>query len=407
VVVDALLLVLGRDSIIQMATRNMVVDLLPNSMFELVMAWFLAFGADRIVAMIWEVTQQQKSTTTTAPGSVSKQQQSGSTIISDLRSTFLFGVTHSVAIAARVYLGLIVAELILDRFPSIVMFSNLSAESVSLRESAPSIAFTIWSGLTLCTIKRIIFLQSVPGRRLGRVALLDRLLDFVIVFVMILAVMDELSIDSTVGIQSVLSAGGVGALIFSLASKDLAEQIVGGVALNAWNAIDVGDKVRLNDGTAGTVLEIGLLETIIQGYDNIVTRIPNSQLTRARVSNLSRVTRSRLKQFIRFKYSDLDKLPAVLAEIKEEIRMSCPKLVSDGSKGFHAVLTSYEADHIQGMVLAHFDIQPATGDFIRNRQDVVFAIGRAMKKHGVECALPSVMYKNTSSNSPDPADYSC
>ena len=205
-----------------------------------------------------------------------------------------------------------------------------------------------------------------------------------------------------------LSAGGVGALIFSLASKDLATEIVGGVTINAWNAIDVGDKVRLGDGTAGKILEIGLVDTIFQGYDNIVTRIPNSQLTKSRVSNLSRVTRSRIRQYLRFKHSDLDKLPAVLEEIKQEIKLACPKLVSDGSKSFHAVLTSFETDHVQGMVLAHFDIQPATGDFIRNRQEVVFAIARAMKKHGVECALPSIVYKSTNGATvADPADYSC
>ena len=183
-------------------------DLLPmpsNSIFEIIMAWFLAFGADRIVAMIWEVTQQmqQQQQNPPSPSAKASNGKISPSLDSSLRSTFLFGVTHSVSIAARVYLGLIVAELILDRFPMTAIFYNLSsattaAGSVSLRESAPSIAFTIWSGLTLCTIKRIIFLQSVPSRRLGRVALLDRFLDLVIFFVMILAVLDELSIDSTV-----------------------------------------------------------------------------------------------------------------------------------------------------------------------------------------------------------------
>lgn len=321
-----------------------------------------------------------------------------------MRLSLLFGFTHSLAIAARVYLGLIAVELTLDRIPAATLL-QYQLSSLHLRESAPTIAFIVWCGMTLCTVKRTILLQKVMGRRLGRVALLDRFLDLVIVLSMILAVLNVLSIEFTVGIQSLLSAGGVGALIFALASKDLATELAGGVAINAWNVMDVGDRVRLGDGSNGRVIEIGLVATVIQGYDNIVTRIPNSQLTKLKISNLSRVKRSRLRQNIRFKHADIDKLPACLADIKDEIKLACPKLVSDGTKSFHVVLTSFEADHIQGMVLAHFDIQPVTAEFIRNRQDVVFAIARAMQKNGVECALPAIAY-NVGSARHDPADCS-
>jgi small-conductance mechanosensitive channel len=37
-------------------------------------------------------------------------------------------------------------------------------------------------------------------------------------------------------------------------------------------------------GPKGTVLKIGLVETELCGYDNIVTMIPNSQLSKVRVS---------------------------------------------------------------------------------------------------------------------------
>jgi hypothetical protein len=63
------------------------------------------------------------------------------------------------------------------------------------------------------------------------------------------------------------------------------------------------------------------------------------------------------------------------------------------------VLTSFESDHIQGMVLAHFEIQPSTAEFTRNRSVVMFAIARAMKKHRLEFALPSMVYTNTASSS--------
>jgi hypothetical protein len=117
-----------------------------------------------------------------------------------------------------------------------------------------------------------------------------------------------------------------------------------------------------------------------------------------------------LRQNLRFKHSDLDKLPALFADIKQEIIASCPKVISDGSKSFHTVLTSFEADHIQAMVLAHFEIQPVTAEFIRNRHDVMMAIVRAMKRHDIEFAIPPhVVYTastGTNYSKADPADYS-
>ena len=145
----------------------------------------------------------------------------------------------------------------------------------------------------------------------------------------------------------------------------------------------------------------------IYRYDNIITRIPNSQLTKARISNLSRCPRSRLRQYIRLKYSDLPIIPKVLDDIKQEIIIACPKVISDGSKSFHTVISSFEADHIQIMVLAHFDIQPVTAEYIRNRHEVLLAISRAMQRHSIEFATAPILYTNQSNmNKADPADYS-
>jgi small-conductance mechanosensitive channel len=203
-------------------------------------------------------------------------------------------------------------------------------------------------------------------------------------------VCDVLGIDINMRLQSVFAAGGVGALIFSLASKDLAEQIVGGFAISAWDAFDVGDDIRLGDGTEGTVKRIGLVETEIQGYDNIVIKIPNSQLFNQRVSNLSRIERSRVLQKLRFKYSDLSKLDAVLQDITDEIKKSCPKAITDGSKPLSALLAQYEPDHVEVVVNSHFNIPPGSAEYFTNRQEVLLAIARAVQKNGIEFALPSI-----------------
>lgn len=152
------------------------------------------------------------------------------------------------------------------------------------------------------------------------------------------------------------------------------------------DALSVGDKVRLSNGVEGFVREIGLRETIIEGYDNIKTRIPNSQMTTARICNLSKVTRRREQQIVRFRYADLKKVPDVLNEITEEIRLSCPKLSK--RPGLLAVLKNFERDHVEALVRAHFDIPPATTEGLKNRHDFLMAIARAMERKNVAFALP-------------------
>ena len=266
-------------------------------------------------------------------------------------------------------------------------------ETVDLVKAAPAVGFTVWASLTVSIVKRILFHQRVTtGTGLGRAGLLDRLLDFGISLVSISNIFSILSIDVGTGLKSVFAASGVSAVVLSLACKGLIEQVVGGIMVRAWDAIEVGEYIRLQDGMEGTVTRIGLVDTEIIGGDNIVVWIPNSSIPGQRVSNISRTKRSRVKQLLRFKYSDLQKLSGVLAAIKAEIQRNCPKLIIDGSKPFRAVLTAYEPDHVRVEVDCHFEINPGSGEYVETRQQVLLSIANAVKENEIEFALPSMFY---------------
>jgi small-conductance mechanosensitive channel len=346
----------------------------PSLLTDLAVAGALGFGIDPLVELIFNGTHLERTDSDEA----------------NFKNSFIYGAADSIGTSAKVFGALALADFAAERF-----HLNLPIE-VDLREAAPSVALTIWVALAACTIKRTLFLQAISGSQLGRVGLYDRLIDFLVASITTVVVFDELSIDLGMGLRSVLSAGGVGALVFSLASKDLAENIVGGFVLQAWDAFDVGDDVKLGDGTEGTVKKVGLVETEIVGYDSINVRIPNAQLSQ-RISNLSRIKQSRVKQPLRFKYSDLDKLPDALNAIKKEIQASCPKLITV-DKPFHAVMTQYEPDHIQAVVICHFEIAPGTTEFMDNRQQMLLSVAKAVKESGVEFALPSIEYKTNDSS---------
>jgi len=226
---------------------------------------------------------------------------------------FLFGIADSIDDAAWVYFILTLVAAIDTKFDIHYVDTDI------LKEAIPTITATVAIARTLSSIKRIFFLQRISGKKLGRTRIFDQFLDFLLTFCTISVVLSELELDTDVGMgfKSLFAVSGVSALFFSLVSKDLAEHIVGGLAVQVWDAFSVGETIILGNGLSGKVVSIGLVETEIE-CDNVITKIPNSKIVNERVSNISRATKSQVIQTLRFSYSDIKKVPKVLADIQGE-----------------------------------------------------------------------------------------
>jgi len=129
------------------------------------------------------------------------------------------------------------------------------------------------------------------------------------------------------------------------------------------------------------------------GGDEIIVKIPNSEISKQRVSNLTRLRQSQVKTTLFFAYDDLDKLQAVIANIKSEIGDSCNNLITDGSRPFRVTWTDYKDDHVEVLVQCHFRHPPASDVYWNTRQDVLLAIARAAKKADVPFDIPNVRVK--------------
>jgi hypothetical protein len=116
----------------------------------------------------------------------------------------------------------------------------------------------------------------------------------------------------------------------------------------------------------------------------VVTRVPNTLLSSQKVSNLSRIAQSQVKQTLRFQYRDALVLPALLADIKTEIRAACPQLITDNSRPFRAFWTDYKEDYLEVMIDSHFNIPPFSDEYWHNRQNVLIAITKAITKYNVQ-----------------------
>ena len=188
--------------------------------------------------------------------------------------------------------------------------------------------------------------------------------------------------------KSILSVAGLSSIIVGLSLKEPVSQILHGTINLLSDEFAPGEKIRLEDGTTGRVLDIGWMDTTLRCTNNLQVRIPNSEIANKRVYNISRLKRSRVKQKVRFRYNDIDKVPVLMHDIKEEIKKACPKVITDGSRPFRAHWREYNHDHITCVCVIHLNIPPETQEYYDNQERVLMAIATAAKKNNVQFALP-------------------
>lgn len=128
------------------------------------------------------------------------------------------------------------------------------------------------------------------------------------------------------------------------------------------------------------------METIIRGSDEVMVSVPNNDLARQQVSNLSRVRHSQVKTTLRFKLADADELPQLLETIKDEIVTACPAVIADGSRPFRVVWSDYGPDFLQVDVDVHLRVRPIGDEYWISRQRILQAIRKAVKKNDLTFA---------------------
>ena len=274
-----------------------------------------------------------------------------------------------------------------------VVFTSLGLIKANIKMNASKVfaqvLYSVWAARRLQVFKRYLFTRATEkdafmSSPLGRMALIDKIFDGIIMAALALFVLEILQVEGGITLKSVFVFGSAGTLVFTLVSKDLASQIVNGLALMSSDKLYEGEKVRFGDGTMGKVQKLGWMITELQLPNELIVSIPNSQLAHQKLINISRMYRCHVKETLRFRYEDADRMEELLQDIKSEIRNSCPKLIVDGSRPFRAHWCGFRDDHLEVVVDAHFNVKPTGDVYYNNRQNVLKAIYRAAKRNNVE-----------------------
>ena len=94
-------------------------------------------------------------------------------------------------------------------------------------------------------------------------------------------------------ITPLLGAAGVAGIAVGFAAKDTVANFFGGIALYFDDTYKIGDYIVLDDGTAGTVVKVGVRSTTLLTRDEVMVTVPNAALNAAKVTNESAPQRRR------------------------------------------------------------------------------------------------------------------
>ena len=160
--------------------------------------------------------------------------------------------------------------------PQRVLFSLLSVlllgSAIGLVEDLSGWLQKIWVDRTESTLDD------------GLLPLLRKAVKAVIVIIGVLLILGQWGVQ----IGPLVGALGIGGLAIGLALNSSLSNIFGGIQLILDRSINVGDKITLDSGETGVVLDIGLRSTKIRTYDNEVISLPNSVMSNARVKNYTK-----------------------------------------------------------------------------------------------------------------------
>jgi small-conductance mechanosensitive channel len=194
-------------------------------------------------------------------------------------------------------------------FPALKVIFNPETMLVALRV----LAIIVFGFITL---KLLVFFvgKAVNRRFTPQSAMITRKAIFYIgVFIILIAVLKQLGLK----LAGILGAAGVAGIAIGIASQTSVSNLISGIFLISEKPFSVGDIIKV-DATTGIILSIDLLSVKIRTFDNQFVRIPNEQLIKSQVTNMTRFPIRRLDVNITVSYrEDISKVKNLLLEIAE------------------------------------------------------------------------------------------
>ena len=193
--------------------------------------------------------------------------------------------------------------------------------------------------------------------------------------------------------QTLLGGTAVLSAVAAFAAQDVIKDMLAGMMISIYKPFDIGDRIELEDGTAGVVKDMTMRHVVISTIDTIKEVIPNSRINTMLIKNYSFQSPLRSVNFhfpIAYE-SDVNKAKQVIFEAVRQSEYSVPYRVDEGGTQVYqpVYFLSFEDSALVMSVTVYFDKTTAT-EAVKN--DINTSVREALANAGIEIPYRHITY---------------
>ncbi|MBR3640350.1 MAG: mechanosensitive ion channel [Clostridia bacterium] len=203
-----------------------------------------------------------------------------------------------------------------------------------------------WIGIIIISIlvvwgssKLVKFIFRKVGRKRKALHLVffGNVASFAVAVALIILIVSSFSGANAVW-QTMLGGTAIVSAVLAFAAQDVIKDILAGLMISLNKPFDIGDRIVLDDGTAGIVEDMTLRHVVIRTLLTFRVVIPNSKINAMLLTNYSYKRKDRSAElFYSVGYdSDMDLVKKTIAKAVEESPYSYPALKDDSGKEYYA-----------------------------------------------------------------------
>ena len=242
-----------------------------------------------------------------------------------------------------------------------------------------AIAFLI--AIILLKVEKRFFAKKIIGKKDIKLRFTQGVVRGVIIIVAVIWVLMSSSATASFG-KAIFQGTTILAAVVGLAAQPVIADLFAGFMISAHKPFDIGDRIELDNGVKGIVLDITPRHVIIRGMDTIDYVIPNSKVNAAVVTNMSHNTRIRSVHF-RFSVAygtDVEKAMEVIRNSVIESEYTIPAWKGKEEYG-PVYFIAYADSSLQMATTVYYNPTVASEVVI---SDINLRVNKALKEAGIE-----------------------
>ena len=255
----------------------------------------------------------------------------------------------------------------------------------------------------LLVVKNLVFRQLQTKRNDLKTRFLNH---FSTIIVVIIGVILAFSAFGGTGFmwKSLLGGTAFFSAIVVFMAQDVIKDILAGLMISMYQPFEIGDRIVLEDGTAGVVDDVTMRHTVLKGIDTVRILVPNRRLADMILKNFSYDLDCRSVQF-NFSIAYPSDVQFAINVIRREIIES--KYTIPGKKTDHGMdyapvyFMAFEDSSLTLRTVVYYDCATPTEAVIT---DINLRVDHALWENGIEIPYPHVNILQTPQETKDHRD---